>query len=278
MKVRQLALGNYPYPLYPFDCFLDDAVSLGIGNIELWAASPHMGLDDYSLEMAASLHRKIRSRGLQIICFTPEQCAYPINIGSEDEIIRTRSLRYMLYGLQCTSLLECPQFLVTPGNGYKTTNKESTRRHTLDSLHLLDDAARKLGVRLVLEHLTKATTNLAILAEELFSLCDALGSSNLDCMVDTDMAWRYGQTAEEYIRKAEKRQRKLAHVHLVDGLPGGHLVPGDGVVPLHKSLMALQKADYEGYLTFEITNERYYDEPKMALARCLDWSKPYFTE
>jgi sugar phosphate isomerase/epimerase len=96
MKVRQLALGNYPYPLYPFDCFLDDAVSLGIGNIELWAASPHMGLDDYSLEMAASLHRKIRSRGLQIICFTPEQCAYPINIGSEDEIIRTRSLRYSL--------------------------------------------------------------------------------------------------------------------------------------------------------------------------------------
>lgn len=278
MKQSQIALGNYPYPLYPFDRFLDDTVALGIGNIEMWAASPHLGLDDCSLEKVASLHHKIRSRGLQVICFTAEQCAYPINIGSEDEVIRTRSVRYMLYGLQCASLLESPQFLITPGNGYKTTDKETTRRHTLDSLHLLDDAARKLGVRLVLEHLTKATTNLAILGGELFSLADEINSPNLGCMVDTDMAWRYGQTAEEYIREARKRKATLTHVHLVDGLPGGHLVPGDGVVPLHRSMTALQKADYEGYLTFEITNERYYDEPKIAHQRCLDWIKPYITE
>ena len=278
MKRSQIALGNYPYPLYPFNRFLDDAVSLGIENIEVWAASPHLGLDDWSLEQVTPLKQEIASRGLRVICFTPEQCAYPINIGSEDETIRRRSIRYMLWGLECASLLESSLFLVTPGNGYRNIDPSETLSRTVDSLYLLDVVAQKLGVRLVLEHLTKAVTNVAILAEELFNLYDRVGSPNLGCMVDTDMAWRYGQTAKEYVREAAMRQTKLVHVHLVDGMPGGHLVLGDGQVPLHTSLEALQAASYDGYMTFEITNERYYDEPKRALQRCLDWMDPIVTE
>ncbi|WP_320122159.1 TIM barrel protein [uncultured Sphaerochaeta sp.] len=278
MKRSQIALGNYPYPLYPFTQFLDDTISLGIENIEVWAASPHLGLDDMGIEEVSKLKHEIISRGLRVICVTPEQCAYPINIGSEDETIRKRSLRYLLWALESASLLESPLFLVTPGNGYRSVDPAVTFFRTVESLHLLDSFAQKLGVSLVLEHLTNTTTNVAILAEELFNLYDSVASTNMHCMVDTDMAWRYGQTAEAYIKEAKKRNTMLAHVHLVDGMPGGHLVPGDGLVPLSTSLYALQSARYEGAMTFEITNERYYDNPKMALQRCLDWIDPFITD
>ena len=51
IKWSQIAVGNYTYPLYSFCYFLDSMKRLGIKNIEVWAAGPHLYLDDMTVSL-----------------------------------------------------------------------------------------------------------------------------------------------------------------------------------------------------------------------------------
>ena len=42
MKETQLSIGNYTYPLHSFDYFLNSMERMGVKQIELWAAEPHL--------------------------------------------------------------------------------------------------------------------------------------------------------------------------------------------------------------------------------------------
>ena len=77
---NQIAVGNYTYPLYSFSYFLDSMQRLGVTNIEVWAAGPHLYLEDMTYEMVKKMDLEIQRRKLKPICLTPEQCMYPINI------------------------------------------------------------------------------------------------------------------------------------------------------------------------------------------------------
>jgi protein FrlC len=100
-KVRR---GNYAYRLYIFVYFLCSMERLGIRAIELWAAGPHFYLDDFSDGMIRSLGRQILEHALSVICLTPEQCAYPINIAACEVYIRERSIRYFERAIQAAAI------------------------------------------------------------------------------------------------------------------------------------------------------------------------------
>ena len=102
IKWNQIAVGNYTYPLYSFEYFLESMLRLGVNNIEVWAAGPHLYLEDMTLQMLKKMDKGIRTRGLHAICLTPEQCMYPINIGSEDNRTRKRSIAYFEKGLHAS--------------------------------------------------------------------------------------------------------------------------------------------------------------------------------
>ena len=59
----------------------------------------------------------------------------------------------------------------------------------------------------------------------------------------------------------------IALVQLTDGRPGGHLVWGDGIVPLDDVLGVLQRNGYDGPLALEVNDWGYYDDPMAADAR-----------
>lgn len=271
----QIALGNFPYYLYPFNEFLNSVVAFEIRNIELWAAGPHLYLDDFTDEMLLQMHKEIKARGLKVICFTPEQCAYPINIGAEERYIRDRSLSYMKKAVKAAGLMECPYVLATPGNGYITREKSVTRERTIESLIDLQKSALEEGTSLLLEHLTRTTTNVAVTAKDLFTLWKEINEKEIGCVFDTDMAWREGECASDFIREASQQNTSISHVHFVDGLPGGHLALGDGTVPLEDNLKALEVEGYKGFLTFEVMHENYALNPDSAMKKCLDWIEAY---
>lgn len=268
IKWNQIAVGNYTYPLFPFSYFLESMERLNVENIELWAAGPHLYLEDLAFIDLVKMEKEIYSHGLKAVCFTPEQCMYPINIGAEEKWIRDRSVRYFEKGLEATETLGIKKMIVTPGNGYRNKNSKETRKYTVDNLRYLADRAKEKDITLLLEHLTKETTNLAITAKELKELNWEVARSNLVCMVDTDMMSRYGESIYDYM---DVFNGEIHHVHLVDGMPGGHLAIGDGCLPIDQFWKELEIAEYKEYISLEITNDRYHLNPDDAVRKSLEW-------
>lgn len=268
IKWNQIAVGNYTYPLYSFEYFLDSMVRFNIKNIEVWAAGPHLYLDDVNSRIIKQIDKEIRLRELVPICLTPEQCMYPINIGAEEVWIRKRSVKYFEKGLQVAEELGINKMIVTPGNGYRDRPSEITRKYTVENLQYLSEKAKEKHITLLLEHLTIETTNLATTAKELKELCQEINSDNLVAMIDTDMMSRYGETVADYM---EVFNGEIGHVHFVDGFPGGHLAIGDGVLPMEQFLNELSETEYKGYISLEIISDRYYLDPNKAIEKSLQW-------
>lgn len=256
---------NFHYFRHGLDRFLDDAETLGLPLVEIWGAAPHFYLGDRTLADARALGANIRARGMAISCFTPEQCVYPINLGSPQAELRDRSIRYFLESLEMSVEMGSPALLVTPGSGFADQPRSEAFERCVAGLRLLADRAGKLGQKLFLEALPPAWSNIAVTATELRTLLDAVGSNALFGMLDTAGALGTGETVTDYVNALGDR---LAHVHMIDSDPAGsHLSWGDGVLSAQAIVSELQGAGYGGALSIEITSPRYYLDPKTAMAR-----------
>jgi fructoselysine 3-epimerase len=268
MKMSNVACGNFSYWLFDFDYFLGSMDRLGVDNIELWGAGPHLYQDEATPGMVDEIYKKIKEHNKKVICYTPEQCLYPINIASREKIARDRSISYMKRALEIANQVEAPRTLVTVGQGYRNESVDEAWTRCVDSLHELAEYAGKMGTTIMLEHLTAATTNLCISSKDVKRMMDEVGGPNLKAMVDVDMAARVGEGAKEYL---DLMGKDICHVHFVDGMPGGHLALGDGILPLDKYLKDLQDFEYEGYLSLEILSDKYHQNPEPAYAKSLGW-------
>lgn len=62
---------------------------------------------------------------------------------------------------------------------------------------------------------------------------------------------------------------RIAHIHLNDGRPDGHLTWGDGDQPLEEHIAALSNYNYSGYITLELGDPTYYVNSEVHLKRGL---------
>ena len=109
---------NIQYKYFPLSRFLDDAVENGVENIELWGAAPHFYFPEMSFREIQNTRHEIERRGLKLICLTPEQCVYPVNLASESRETRRRSLRFFEDSIRIAAELGTNKVLVTTGTGY----------------------------------------------------------------------------------------------------------------------------------------------------------------
>ena len=267
-SMSRVVCANYSYQLFSFDYFLASMDKLGVENIELWGAGPHLYQDDFTPAAVGGIQKKIRSHNKKVICYTPEQCMYPINIASREKTIRERSIAYIKRAIEIANQLEAPRILVTVGQGYRNEDRGEAFDRCADALTALRETAERQGVMIVLEHLTAATTNLCVTAAELGKMIALVGGRSLGAMVDVDMAARVGEGAKEYL---EAMHGDIRHCHFIDGMPGGHLALGDGILPLDTYLKDFQESGYGGYFTLEILSDRYHANPEPAYAQSLGW-------
>ena len=252
---------NFHYCRYPFEFFLDSMVKLGVEAIELWAAAPHFYREDLSPVAVRRIRREIRARDLTLVCFTPEQCVYPINLAAKETAFRKRSIAYFLDNLDAAAELGSPLMLVTPGCGYFSEPRAEAWRRSQDSLATLARHAERLRVMLALEPLSPASSNLINGLSQLRRMVTEVGSSHLRPMLDTVQMAIIGDDIESYL---EALGENLVHIHLVDGAPQNHLAWGDGILPLEKYLRALRQYKYAGWATLEICDRRYFNGPQRA--------------
>ncbi|MEM1484285.1 TIM barrel protein [Oscillospiraceae bacterium PP1C4] len=264
----QVAVMNIQYKYFPVATFLDDAVKNNVNNIELWGASPHCYIEDMTYKRITNLRHQIENRKLKLICYTPEQCVYPINIASETREERFRSIKYFEDSIRLASELGSDKMLVTSGWGYfDGSNLENAWEYSRQGLFELAEMASHYGVKLALEVLRKDESNLV---NDLGSLCkmlDAVNHKNLGGMIDTIPMALAGESPKDYLEKLGDR---LVHIHFIDGAPRGHLAWGDGILSMEQYLSELSAYDYQNYLSLEITDSRYFVDPSESVRQSIE--------
>ena len=121
--------------------------------MELWGASPHFCIDDYTPEERVARIRDIRQmlkdRDLRLTAFQPEQCRqYPINIASPIAYVRERSMQFMERYLEDTLDLGTDRMILAPGWGYVDAPEEEAFARSVEAIRRLAEKAAALGVKL----------------------------------------------------------------------------------------------------------------------------------
>lgn len=272
IKRSQITGMNFHYLHYPLDYFLDAMVKYEFEKIELWGAAPHLYVEDLSLAEIGEIKKEIDRRELELVCFTPEQCMYPINLAAKEPAIRERSVAYFKKSVDATIELEAPMVLVTAGWGYRNESRQEAWRRTQDSLEQLTAYAEKQGIVLALEPLQKIESNLITTLPELKEMLDSILSPYLKGMVDTIPLAVEGEELRSYF---EQLQDDFVHIHFIDGNPSGHLAWGDGVLPLEKYMGTLADFNYDRSLTLEFTSSQYLLNPNEAIEKSLRSLAPF---
>jgi fructoselysine 3-epimerase len=273
IKRSQITGMNFHYLHYPLECFLDAMVKYKVQQIELWGAAPHLYVEDLTISEISNIKREIDQRELKVVCFTPEQCMYPINLAAKEKNLRERSIAYFKKSIDTAVELETPMVLVTAGWGYRNESREEAWNRTKDSIEQLTSYAEKKGIVLALEPLQKIESNLINTLPDLKEMLNSISSPSLKGMVDTIPLAVEGENLADYF---EQLQDDFIHIHFIDGNPGGHLAWGDGSLPLEDYINTLVHYQYNGALTLEFTSSQYLLDPNKAFEASLKTLSPYF--
>lgn len=265
---KQIAGMNYAYWHYPFDYFLDSMNRIGLENIEIWGGSPHFDIEDFSSAQIRALRRNIADHQLKIVCYTPEQVNYPVNIAAREGDIRARSVGYFIKNIEVCAELGCPMIVAGPGWGYLNEPKQEAWSRSLDSLKTLAEKAQKLKIIIALEPLTTISSNLINYAAELSKMLDDLNEPNVKGMLDIGQMSILNETVDDYYEVLGAKGP--IHVHLIDGRPTGHMAFGDGNLPLCYDYFRLLERGYRGYMTMEINDRFYFLDPEKAFRQSID--------
>lgn len=263
----QLCGSNFAYQHHRFTTCLDDMQSLDLLSIELWGVAPHCDLAAMAPAEIAVLARAIRARGMRVHCLTPEQVVYPVNIASGDSGLRTRSIDLFKRAAEICHEIGSPYLFLTPGRGYEDEPREEGWKRSAEALSLISRHAQALGVTCLFECLQRNESNLVTNLAQMRQMAQEMDVSNVRMVLDTVAMAVAGDTIDDYFAAFPGM---IAHVHLVDGRPGGHLAWGDGQLPLGDYVAALSRHKYDGRITFEIFGDgSYARHPRAALEQCL---------
>jgi len=260
---------NFHYHRYPFEYFLDSTVRLGLKAVELWGGAPHLYVDDASHAEIVSMRKELERRSLKLVCFTPEQCIYPINLSAKDDTLRKRSVDYFKKCIAVTNTLETSLLLVTVGYGFYNEPAEEAWARGRESLQILAEEAERQGVVLALEPMSKMGSNLITDLGTLKRMHDEVGSPALKALMDTVPMTLGCDSIEAYGATFGK---DLAHIHFLDGdgKTSAHLGWGMGIFPLESFAKSLEQINYEGWLSLELIGPQYNWEPEKFTKSSLD--------
>ena len=269
ITMANIAVMNVQYWHYSFDYFLDSMEKCRLRNIELWTGAPHFYYDHFSSRTEQQhyiglLRDKIAARGMRVVMVAPEQFNYPVNLAGREPGYRQKSIDYFFTHMQIAKQLGVDRVFVTSGWGLLDEPREHAWQRAVDSLRVLSQHAAGLGITLVIEQLQPYESNLLSTCDDMVRMLDEVSSDALQCCVDVVAMAVVGDRLEAFFERLGKR---VQHIHFADGNPSGHYVWGDGNLPMQEYLQVLEKYDYQGFLTLEINDSIYWDDPHRSIER-----------
>lgn len=280
ITMQNISVMSVQYWHYSFEYFLDSMERCRLKNIELWAGAPHYCFEDYPTraeadKKIASMRRQIEERGMKVMLLTPEQLNYPINIAGRDAPYRRKSLDYFARSMEDALAFGTDRLFITSGWGLLDEPREVAWKRSVESLQTLCAKAASLGVTLIIEQLQPYESNLLTTCEDMLRMINEVGSPSLQCCVDLVAMAVVKDELQSFFDKLPGR---IHHVHFADGNPSGHYVWGDGNLPMMEYVHTLESNGYAEYLTLEINDSIYWNDPHDSIARTAAYLRRYLPE
>ncbi|MDU1139926.1 MAG: TIM barrel protein [Enterocloster bolteae] len=158
LKTEQIAAANYPYFKYSLEYALDSLERMGAARMEFYACYPHLHVDDAGLSQVRAVKRQLKDHHLTPICFTPEQCLYPVNIASRDVNARKRSLDVYVKSMEFAAEMDIELCQFLSGFGCLDEKDEDIWKRAVESVAYLGRIAQGYGITIALETSPKEYT------------------------------------------------------------------------------------------------------------------------
>ncbi|MDL2219306.1 sugar phosphate isomerase/epimerase [Ruminococcaceae bacterium OttesenSCG-928-O06] len=273
LRKEQLAGMGIHYKYHSLDYFLACQQDLGFKTIEMWCCTPHFILDDVGYQSTAELKKKVEDHGLHIGVFTPECASMPYLICAHDEVAQKKALGYYTNGIRAAGEVGAKVMLTNCCGGDWNEDPERTFERAAKMLRALAPIAADCGVTMAVETVRPEESRMIITLPQLQRLLAEVDHPNVKAALDLTAVGVAGETVKQWF---EALGSDIVHMHFADGRPYGHLVWGDGLHPLEDYIALMNQYGYEGYLGQEITDGRYYADPREADRRNFAAFEPYF--
>lgn len=273
MRKEQLLGSNYHYTKHPLSYFIDSMKRMGIGHIEFYGASPHMYVDDYTIGQARSVKRMLDAAGIQVECFTSEQCAYPISCSISEPVMRERSLKYYEKALELSYAVGSPIMQMMAGLSLIEDDKKEAWKWAAEGIYRVCKKAEPLGMTIILEADPICTVANAF---DIRRMLDELQMPVLKGMLDFNQIYNGKEDFEEAV---DVLKEDLYHVHMNDAAPDAFcLIPGHGEIPLMKYFEILDKKGYSRFVSPELWGTRYAMAADEAMEEIIEYFGNYLKE
>ena len=274
MKVSAM---NCHYRFYTLDDFFKNAKKNGFHYVELWTGPMHYYLD-YQQYLDVQILKDLEKKyDVKVIGICPEQTnPKPNNMAMKDLDGQVRVYNYFKNAIDVASQIKANHVVVTSGWAYLSEDKEQALNRSANMMRKLADYAKKKNIMLAIEALQPRESILVNSISDLKDYLERVNHDNLKICLDLGAMAKAEETINEYFQTFKSM---IIHCHFVDGNPVGHLAWGDGSRNMSNDLDDLKAHGYKGYLSFEIVNQRYFEEPWIADEKSIklfnEWSESY---
>lgn len=266
----QFGLFTSGYQRIALEQAFSDAAAFGYDFIELWGGRPHAFAPDLLSGGWREVRRLMDQYAMPVHVFTPEHNAYPYNYMLGSDAQWADCVDYLFAAMQASAMLGAEYTLISVGHGGAAPYSSRWQR-LIKTLRTLAKEAEKMRHKLLLETLTPFESNTCTTLSELRQALSEVASPSLFAMCDLVAPFVQQEDPADYARELGSRMR---HMHLIDsdGASDTHLIPGDGIMPLHEILRNMRAAGYDGTATIELVTN-YIDTPSASARLALEKAK-----
>lgn len=270
IKQEQIAAMSVQFVQYSLDYTIDAFAKSGIKNMEFWGAEPHYYRENFLTRFEAEQQlKKIRKQldelDMKVVMYTPETLGYPYRFSHPEEYVRNRTVEFFDKACHDALVLGCNRIFINSGCGLRDLNRSISWNHTVDSYQRICDIAKRHEVELVLEQLQPYESNLVTTLQDIKDMLQQVNRENLKVCLDVVAMEVAGETIQEFFGQLGD---KIVHIHLADQ---NHEILGDGNYPIVDYLDFLDKIGYGGYISLEINDSIYWEDPFPSLKRSMDY-------
>ena len=203
--------------------------------------------------------------GIQLLADSPLRVANLVNAGHFLNMTRSQTRRAIEDVVETIGLaqrLRADSILIVTGDvGSFHRTVDQARDIVVAALRELAPVAGAAGVRLAIEPIHERYPGYTFLhtISDVLKVIEAVGSPHVGLFFDTDHLWQ----SKDLLRDIERAGPLIYGVHINDmpAVPGPGIdrrLLGQGVIPLHEILSAIEATGYRGYYDVEIMSEQVW--------------------
>lgn len=264
---ERVAISNMTYRRYSFPYFLRAVQRLGLTKIELSGCHPHFTVYEQERFDPAAFARQISDAGITVPVIEPEQNFLPINIASANPYLREKSLEQLKFYIDSAPYLGCGMVVVYPGKNAMDKPRGEMLDNACGCLRELCRYAGERGVTILLQNVSACISGMTPDSGAVAEMLDRVGDERLALSVNTCAVTAGGETLEDYFRRFGRRIRAVQLSDSDD--EDEQFILGDGTQDIAAHLAAMEKYDFDGPITLEVTMEEYAGAPDESYEKAL---------